>query len=234
MKPGGVTLGFDAALFDAGGVLVVPDPHVLAPTLAYYGGSLDHGLHIRAHYAAMAAKSRARAGESDWSHYDAQYVRTIGVADDEIDAAAAVLGATRHAHLWRHPVPGAREALAALAAAGVPIGVVSNASGQIAEILGRSGICQCGEGPHTSVLCIVDSHLVGVAKPDPRIFEHALAHLPGIQRERILYVGDSVTMDVAGSRAAGLTPVLLDPHDDAVDLVDCTRIDGIADLVAML
>jgi len=225
---------FEAVLFDAGGVLVVPDPSVLAPTLAYYGASGDHALHIRAHYAAMAAKSRAGAGESDWSHYDAQYVRTVGVPDSEVAAAARVLGATRHAHLWRHPVPGAREALAALADARVPIGVVSNASGQIAEILARSGICQAGEGPATAVRCIVDSHLVGVAKPDPRIFDHALAHFGGIDRSRILYVGDSVTMDVAGSTAAGLVPVLVDPHGDAVDLVECLRIAGIADLVAML
>ncbi|MBM3718827.1 MAG: HAD family hydrolase, partial [Actinobacteria bacterium] len=194
MKPGAdrADLGavpFEAVLFDAGGVLVVPDPSVLAPTLAYYGASGDHTLHIRAHYAAMAAKSRAGARESDWSHYDAQYVRTVGVPDSEVAAAARVLAATRHAHLWRHPVPGAREALGILADAGIPIGVVSNASGQIAEILWRSGICQVGGGPFTPVRCIVDSHVVGVAKPDPRIFDHALAHFGGIDRARILYVG---------------------------------------------
>jgi len=30
----------------------------------------------------------------------------------------------------------------------------------------------------------------------------------------VAYVGDSVTMDVEGSRSAGLLPVLLDPYDD--------------------
>ena len=55
---------------------------------------------------------------------------------------------------------------------------------------------------------------VGVAKPDPRIFEFGLAVFEGIERHRIAYVGDSVTMDVMGARAAGLFPVLLDPHDD--------------------
>lgn len=226
--------GFDAVLFDAGGVLVVPDPAVLAPTLAYYGASLDHGLHVRAHYAAMAAKSRARVGEDDWSHYNRAYVRCVGVPEADLNAAAEVLSRTRHAHLWRHPVPGAADALQALSRGGVPIGVVSNASGQIEEILVRSGLCQVGDGPHAPVRCIVDSHLVGVAKPDPRIFDHALPHFGGIERSRIIYVGDSVTMDVGGATAAGLTPVLVDPHDDAADLVDCARIGGIADLLSMI
>lgn len=229
MKP-----GFDAVLFDAGGVLVVPDPAVLAPTLAYYGGSLDHALHVRAHYAAMAAKSRAGVGEDDWSHYNSEYVRCVGVHEADVSAAAAVLARTRHAHLWRHPVPGAADALSALSQAGVPIGVVSNASGQIEEILLRSGLCQVGEGPHAPMRCIVDSHLVGVAKPDPRIFDHALPHFGGIERSRIVYVGDSVTMDVGGATAAGLVPFLVDPHDDAADLVTCTRISGIADLLEMI
>lgn len=226
--------GFDAVLFDAGGVLVVPDPAVLAPTLAYYGGAVDHGLHVRAHYAAMAAKSRAGVGEDDWSHYNVTYVRCVGVPEHEVPEAAGVLARTRNAHLWRHPVPGAADALAALSRAGVPIGVVSNASGQIADILARSGLCQVGAGPHTAMRCIVDSHVVGVAKPDPRIFDHALPHFDGIERSRIAYVGDSVTMDVGGATAAGLTPILVDPHDDAIDLVTCTRIAGIGDLLEMV
>jgi FMN phosphatase YigB (HAD superfamily) len=62
--------------------------------------------------------------------------------------------------------------------------------------------------------CVVDSHVVGVAKPDPRIFDHALEHFAEFDRDRIAYVGDSVTMDVGGATAAGLLPLLLDPHDD--------------------
>jgi FMN phosphatase YigB (HAD superfamily) len=62
--------------------------------------------------------------------------------------------------------------------------------------------------------CIVDSHIVGVAKPDPRIFDFALPLFDECERSRIAYVGDSVTMDVASSAAAGLHPILLDPHDD--------------------
>jgi hypothetical protein len=158
-------------------------------------------------------------------------VQLVGVPHHNLEAAAFVLHRTRHAHIWRAPLAGAVEALRELNVRNMPIGVVSNASGQIAEMLQRSGICQVGEGVLPSVRCIIDSHVVGVAKPDPRIFEHALPYFEGIDRSRIAYVGDSVVMDVQGSTAAGLTPILVDPYNDAADLVDCRRISSLLELL---
>jgi len=220
----------DVVLFDAGGVLVLPDPGVLIPLLAYYGGALDVPSHARAHYAGMAAKSRADAHEHDWSGYDRAYVAAVGVPDTDVPAAAQVLGRTRSAHLWRYPVPDSVGALVVLAEMGVPMGVVSNASGQIENILARSRVCQAGPGPHVSMRVVIDSHVVGVAKPDPAIFEPALVHFPEVPRHRIAYVGDSVVTDVAAARAAGLRPLLLDPHDDHPEL-DVERIASVMDLV---
>ena len=48
---------FDAILFDAGGIFLVPDPTVIGPLLAYHGGDPSISVHLRAHYAGMAAKS---------------------------------------------------------------------------------------------------------------------------------------------------------------------------------
>ncbi len=112
----------------------------------------------------------------------------------------------------------------------MPLGVVSNASGQIEAVLVRE-VCQVGPGDHVEMRCIVDSHVVGVAKPDPAIFDHALAHFAEFDRSRIAYVGDSVTMDIAASSAAGLHPILLDPYDDHAD-ADFERIRSVADLAA--
>ena len=109
-----------------------------------------------------------------------------------------MLGQTRPAPLWRWAIPESRAALDPLAAAGVPMGVVSNASGQIEGVLARE-ICQVGDGPHVAMRCVVDSDVVGVAKPDPAIFDHALAHFAEFERSRIAYVGDSVTMDIASA-----------------------------------
>lgn len=209
---------FDAVLFDAGGVLVLPDPAVLAPLIAYYGGDHRHEAYVRAHYAGMAAKSAATVGESDWTHYNETYLAQLSVPEEHRDTALNVLTHVKsNAHLWRHPIAGAATALREFVSRGVPIGVVSNASGQIESTLRLSGICQVGPGPHAEVRCVIDSHVVGIEKPDPRIFDHALVHFEGIDRSRIAYVGDSLIMDVRGARAAGLVPVLVDPFDDAVD-----------------
>ena len=220
----------DAYLFDAGGVLVLPDPTVLAPLLVPYGGSPDIEVHIRAHYAAMAAKSAANSPEMFWDDYNHEYVRRVGVGAEELDVAAVVLERTRSAWLWRWPIASSVTALRQLHEAGVPIGVVSNASGQIADVLRRFGVCQVGPGDHTPVRVIVDSHVVGVAKPSPAIFDHALHLFDGIAPSRIGYVGDSVTMDVAGARAAGLHPILIDPYDDHPD-ADFDRVRSLTELL---
>ena len=223
---------FDAVLFDAGGVLVLPDPDVIGPLLAPYGASTDVTVHRRAHYAGMKAKSDRSEPEGSWSVYDDAYVAAVDVDPVDREEAAFVLGRTRTAWLWRWTIPETRTALDELAASKVPMGVVSNASGQIEAMLRRE-ICQVGPGAHVEMRCIVDSHVVGVAKPDPAIFDHALEHFPEFDRARIAYVGDSVTMDIGAATAAGLHPMLLDPHDDHPG-ADFERIRSLSDLVAEL
>jgi putative hydrolase of the HAD superfamily len=48
----------------------------------------------------------------------------------------------------------------------------------------------------------VVSARVGVEKPDPAIFRHALG-LCGLPAGRVLHVGDSLAQDVQGAREAG-------------------------------
>jgi putative hydrolase of the HAD superfamily len=204
---------FDAVLFDAGGVLVLPDPTVLAPLLDFYGGDTTVEAHRRAHYAGMAAKSRAGSSEAEWLVYDEAYVAAVGVRDGDLGEAADVLNRTRTPDLWRWPIPETIAALRRLAAAGIPMGVVSNASGQVEGSLNRS-VCQVGRGALTAMRCIVDSQVVGVEKPDARIFDFALPHFAEFVPERIAYVGDSVAMDIVSSRVAGLHSILIDPYDD--------------------
>lgn len=220
---------FDAVLFDAGGVLVLPDPLVLVPLLAYFGGESSIDTHRRAHYVGMKAKSDIDAGESSWDVYNDAYVAAVGVDPIDRVEAAAMLDRTRYHATWRWVIPESRVALDRLAALGVPMGVVSNASGQIESMLARE-ICQVGPGAHVEMRVIVDSAVAGVAKPDPAIFDHALAVFDGFDRQRIAYVGDSVTMDIGAASAAGLHPILLDPFDLHAG-ADFERIGSLGELV---
>jgi putative hydrolase of the HAD superfamily len=81
-------------------------------------------------------------------------------------------------------------------------------------------ICDVGMTPSTTlrahlerfgVLDLFDhwsfSDEVGVYKPHPAIFAHALAGLGGVQPGRAVHVGDIRRTDVAGAKAVGMTAV---------------------------
>jgi putative hydrolase of the HAD superfamily len=57
---------------------------------------------------------------------------------------------------------------------------------------------------------VVISEEVGIAKPDPRIFAPALRKI-GVDAGEVLYVGDSVTSDMAAARNAGMDFCWLNP-----------------------
>ena len=106
---------FDAVLFDAGGVLVLPDPTVLVPLLDFYGGDTSIEAHRRAHYAGMRDKSHEGSPEDEWLVYDVAYVAAVGVRRADRNEAADVLNRTRTPDLWRWPIPETLVALRRLA-----------------------------------------------------------------------------------------------------------------------
>jgi putative hydrolase of the HAD superfamily len=95
-----------------------------------------------------------------------------------------------------------------LADRGAIVGVLSNSEGRLAELFEEIGIAR-------AFVAIVDSGRVGIEKPDPRIFTHALAALgasgPGI------HVGDSWAADIVGARGAGWRAIWFGPKTHAVD-----------------
>ena len=97
------------------------------------------------------------------------------------------------------------------------MGVVSNSNGTVEGDLRRVGVCYVpdGDGPAPEGIemgVILDSAVVGVAKPDPGIFRIALDALNVPADGSVLHVGDSLRYDVAGALAAGLQPVHMDPY----------------------
>jgi putative hydrolase of the HAD superfamily len=97
--------------------------------------------------------------------------------------------------------PDARPALMRARRAGARIIVVSNWDVSLADVLERVGLAPLVDG-------VVTSAAVGVAKPAPVIFAHALG-LAGVTAERGLHVGDSLDQDVRGALACGISAVLL-------------------------
>jgi len=220
---------FDAVLLDAGGVLLLPDPEAVRQAFASLGATPDDETCRRAHYASM--REVDRLGRADWAAVDRVFARIAGVPEERIDDAVAV---TEDIYLRRPwvPLPRVAESLRELQDAGFAMAVVSNAEGTMERQLAEHRICAVGGGEAADVAVVVDSHVVGVEKPDPRIFQIALDAL-GISGARCVHVGDSVHFDVEGARAAGLDCVHVDPYGYCPD-DDHGHIGSLPDLVQAL
>ncbi len=106
--------------------------------------------------------------------------------------------------LWNRADPEALSAVRRVREAGFVAGVISNSNGSVRSILEETGLA-------AHLHFIIDSSLVGVEKPDPRIFHLGLREA-GVAPEEAVYVGDLYSVDVLGARAAGLEGILLDPR----------------------
>jgi epoxide hydrolase-like predicted phosphatase len=63
---------------------------------------------------------------------------------------------------------------------------------------------------------VVDSCVVGMRKPDPRIFLHALEQMGGVAPERAVFLDDHPA-NLDGARRAGLQGILVQDVDAAID-----------------
>lgn len=59
---------------------------------------------------------------------------------------------------------------------------------------------------------VIISEVIGVNKPDPAIFQHAL-DLAGAIKEESIMVGDSVEADVRGALGFGMDAIYFNPHN---------------------
>lgn len=83
------------------------------------------------------------------------------------------------------------------------LGIVSNFYGNLAAVCAEAGL-----GPFLTVM--VDSACVGCVKPDPRIFQAALAGVHA-KPEETVFVGDSLARDMAGAKGLGMPHIWLTP-----------------------
>ena len=221
--------GVDTVLLDAGGVLLLPDPAALREALAGEGIVVDDEAARVAHYACMAELDRL--DRLDWPAVDAFLLRHLGVSEDRLEALVGRIEELYMSRPWV-PIKGAAEALIALQSAGYRMAVVSNATGTIEAQLLEGEICSVEGHRGARVEVVIDSHVVGVEKPDPRIFDIALAAIGG-SREHCVYVGDTNFFDVRGARAAGIQVLHADPYG-MCPLDDHHHVAGLEELPGLL
>jgi putative hydrolase of the HAD superfamily len=201
---------FDAVSLDVGGVLVVPDHGALAAVLLREGINFDRTRFGVGHYLAMAAVDAATSSPEDFTDYLDGFLAAVAVPAADRSRAHGALADVLSTPVWCQPLPGARDGVRALAAAGLRLAVTSNSDGTIADHLRRHEWVQVGEGPGVAVEVITDSGALGAGKPDPAMYEATVSGL-GLPAERVLHVGDSVHYDVEGAAACGLQAVHMDP-----------------------
>ena len=201
-----------ALLFDAGNTLLQMNYAAIAGHLA------SQGRVVTAH-AVADAEQRARvrldddlatgsSTESTDTH--GRYLRYVlfhlGITEEQEvqDIAQWRRGYNVPIGLWNVADPEAGAALARAKATGLIVGVISNSNGMARSILETTGLAR-------DLDFVIDSGIVGVEKPDPRIFHLALEHAR-VPAAEACYVGDLYSVDVLGARRAGLDAVLLDPR----------------------
>jgi HAD superfamily hydrolase (TIGR01509 family) len=195
--------GLRAVLFDAGNTLLFLD---YARMAAGVGTALglplsEQGLATHASEAARAMECAGTDQERATAYLEALFLLG-GVPAGRLGEVRTCLARMHEErHLWSSVPESTRSALARLKAAGLLLGVVSNSEGRVEQALEAAGLRGYFD-------VVVDSGLIGIEKPDPRIFQAALQALR-VAPEEALYVGDLYEVDVVGARSAGIEAVLV-------------------------
>jgi putative hydrolase of the HAD superfamily len=221
-----------AIFFDAGGTMIHMDPACFLDALAQQGLARDLPSYRRADLAARKAvvawlAAGNRGGEQTRWQLFARTLLAGLECPPEAEPVVRAAVSERHAAatLWSYTEPDTAEVLARLRAAGFVLGVVSNADVRVASFLEYAGLASAFD-------FVIDSTLVGVEKPDPRIFQLACERA-GVTPAEAAHVGDVYEIDVVGARLAGVTPILFDP-DDLLPAADCLRVRALAHLPDLL
>jgi HAD superfamily hydrolase (TIGR01549 family) len=212
---------------DAGGVLVVPNWQRVAAALRAHGVVVARDRLAAADPLArrdidLGLGAAANDQQRGWAYFDLVLEHAGVPISERTDAALADLQRYHsESNLWEEVPAGVPEALDRLRALGLTLVVVSNANGKLRVLLERVGLARFFD-------LMLDSTEEGVEKPDPRLFEIALARVSA-DAATTVHVGDLYRVDVEGARAANLRAVLLDPLDLYAGF-DCPRIRSLGDL----
>jgi REG-2-like HAD superfamily hydrolase len=161
--------------------------------------SLEHELPIRQQQRLVSLENNN--GKDFWIDFYTDGFRRLGVAGDVFSFADEIRARFQRAEfetLFDDVVP----ALDAIAARKIPMGILSNFSVNLENVLRQVGV-------HHYFSFFVVSAVAGVEKPNPKIFELA-AQSAAKPRAELVYIGDSIFHDVEGARNVGMDAILID------------------------
>ena len=219
-------------LFDAGGTVVFLSAEVFRREAARLSFDIDPEIFYRT-LAELGCKhdKLRRLGRTKAEIYGDRHpfrviLEELGVHPADAETIKeGIVAVHKQRNIWSACFPWVPEALSDLQRMGYRMSVISNADGRAREQLLDGGIAHYFEE-------VFDSNLIGFAKPDPRLFQHACDAL-GLRPEDGLYIGDSIALDVLGANSFGMPAVLVDrggPYDDWLGL----RVRTVGELPALL
>jgi HAD superfamily hydrolase (TIGR01509 family) len=151
-------------------------------------------------------KYRDRPGGIGWGRMVGTIARHCGLLPKGVpDFLAAAWELHVEKNFWCLVPDGLGVALDEMRKTGAKTVIVSNSEGMLEKLFRELGILGHFDA-------VVDSGIVGVEKPDPRIFDIALERTGGT-KERALHLGDVYAGDIVGARAAGIRCALIDPFE---------------------
>ena len=107
--------------------------------------------------------------------------------------------------------------LVALRERGLLLGLISNCSAQAGAVLERIGLAQYFDG-------IALSFEIGIAKPDPGIFEHACRQLR-VTPEECMFVADGAFTELDAAKRCGMLAVKIEQDHQSGDYGTSTSFD---------
>jgi HAD superfamily hydrolase (TIGR01549 family) len=195
-----------AVIFDVDFTIAKPGPD-LGPEGyvrlgARYGLELDAARYDAARRAAFAALHHHPELDHDqeiWILFTERIIEGMGGSGDTYAAAAEMTANWEHARHFEL-FGDVRPALAALRAAGIKLGLLSNTERDLGLFVAHHDL---------EVDAVLTSRLHGKTKPHETIFRRMLELLDVLAVDAVM-VGDTIEDDVEGARAVGMRAILVD------------------------
>jgi len=194
---------FRAVIFDLGGVVMDSPLHAIAAYERELGIPEGHVNRVVVATGHSGAWSRLERGECTLEEFYGSFERECGDAGHALSAREMMVRIGRHSK----PRPQMLDAIARIRARGLRTGALTNnwkgdETGRRTQSLGE----------HFDV--VVESAVVGLRKPDPRIYELACRRLEVTAAESIFL--DDIGRNLKAARELGMKTIKVDEADHAL------------------